>query len=597
MMKIYSGVYNRKGKDMNHWLSIIFRVLLPLVFIFISLTVFASSHSNVMNVPEKIIKGVVVDSLSGNPLPGVTIQIKGTSSGTTTNGKGAFQLSVSDEAVLVVSYLGYNEKKILVNGQTDIKISLSSSATSLDQVVVIGYGSVKKKDVTGAVSKIGSEKIEKRPMKNAVQAMQGQIAGVDVSSSQRPGEVGDITIRGVRSLTASNEPLYVVDGIPLTTGGIEYLNPNDIESISVLKDASATAIYGSRGANGVVLVTTKGGEKGRFKVNYSGSVSFLKMHNLATLMNASQSIDYRRWAFYYSNPNLYPRGDEPTKKSDYQIFNGSGDPATWANIERGWSSGKWDGSKVKTTCWTCLVTQPGISTQHTLSVSGGSEKMKGYASFGYLNNKGTSKGQAYKRYTGNARLSFTPTKWFTFGANINASYSKQNYGQSNTGRQTITSSGDIFHSAEIIYTYTVPFDSAGNRILYPGGDQAVKTVMNEWKYSTDQRVAFRAFGSFNAQLDFGSIVPVLKGLSYRMNFGPDFSIHRDGVYIDGKSAIRNGTSYASLSKNLAISYTLDNLIYYNRTFGKNDFHLTLLQTQTKYHTEGSDISADDIPFA
>src|SRR5699024_8980328 len=292
MMKIYSGVYNRKGKDMNHWLSIIFRVLLPLVFIFISLTVFASSHSNVMNVPEKIIKGVVVDSLSGNPLPGVTIQIKGTSSGTTTNGKGAFQLSVSDEAVLVVSYLGYNEKKIPVNGRTDIKISLSSSATSLDQVVVIGYGSVKKKDVTGAVSKIGSEKIEKRPMKNAVQAMQGQIAGVDVSSSQRPGEVGDITIRGVRSLTASNEPLYVVDGIPLTTGGIEYLNPNDIESISVLKDASATAIYGSRGANGVVLVTTKGGEKGRFKVNYSGSVSFLKMHNLATLMNASQSIDY-----------------------------------------------------------------------------------------------------------------------------------------------------------------------------------------------------------------------------------------------------------------------------------------------------------------
>lgn len=554
-----------------------------------------ASLTSSANAPQPV-TGIVVDSVSGAPLPGVTVQIKGTSTGTVTNEQGRFSLTVPDNAVLVASYLGYFPKEVPVTGSGSLHIQLASSTTGLSQVVVVGYGSVKKSDVTGAVSTIGAKEIEARPVSNAIQAMQGQVAGVDITSDQRPGEIGDINIRGVRSLTASNNPLFVVDGVPLTTGGVDYLNPSDIATINVLKDASATAIYGSRGANGVVIITTKEGKSGQFKLSYAGSVTMQKLVDDATPMNSAQYIEWRRWAYHYANPGLYPRADQPTLVADSAIFNASGDPSAFANIMKGWASGTWDGSKVATTDWTKMVTQTGFTSEHTLSVSGGSDKLKGYASFGYLNNKGTSIGQAYTRYSGNTSLNFTPTNWFTFGAHISASYGKQEYGQSTTARTSISAASSIYGTAKAIYPYAVPFDSAGNRIIYPGGDQAVKTVVDEWKYSQDERVRFRAFGSFNAQLDIGAIFPVLKGLKYRMNFGPDFSMYRDGVYLDGLSAIRNGTSYASLSKTQAFSYTLDNLVYYDRVFGKNSLNLTLLQTQTAYNTENSSISANGIPF-
>jgi TonB-linked SusC/RagA family outer membrane protein len=557
----------------------------------------ASFHPPSKDILQTTITGRVTDSATGKSLAGVTIQVKGGTVGTTTNDKGRFSLTVSDNAVLVVSYLGYRTKLITLNGRSVLHIELAASTTGLNQIVVVGYGSLKKSDVTGAVATIGEKEIEARPVSNAIQAMQGQVAGVDVTSNERPGEIGDITIRGVRSLTASNTPLFVVDGVPLTTGGIDFINPDDIATINVLKDASATAIYGSRGANGVVIITTKHGQAGEFKLSYDGSVTMQKLVDNATPMNAAQYIQWRRWAYYYANPSLYPRGDQPTEATDYAIFKGSSDPSAWANIMKGWASGSWDGSKVATTDWTKMVTQTGFTTQHTLSVSGGSDKLTAYASFGYLKNKGTSKGQGYTRYSGNTSLNFTPTPWFTFGANINTSYGKQEYGQSAKGRTAISAPSSIYNSAKAIYPYAVPYDSAGNRIIYPGGDQAVKTVVDEWKYSQDERVTFRTVGSFHAELNFGSISGALKGLKYRMNFGPDFSLYRDGVYIDGLSAIRNGTSYASLEKTQTLSYTLDNLIYYDRVFGDHSINVTLLQTQTAYDQETSSLSANAIPFA
>lgn len=575
-----------------HWI-----LIMTLMLLSVSVS-HLSAHAHYSQTALQItVRGIVVDSANGNPLPGVTIQVKGSNEGTTTDAHGKFSLPVPDNAVLEVSFLGYNKKEIPVNGRSLLHISLSLATTGLSQVVVVGYGSVKKSDLTGAVAAIGEKQIEARPVSNALQAMQGQVAGVDVTSNQRPGELGSITIRGVRSLTASNAPLYVVDGVPLTTGSIDYLNPEDIESISVLKDASATAIYGSRGANGVVIITTKQGKSGQFKLTLSNAVTLEKLVDLATPMTASQAITWRRWAFYYSNPSLYPRGDQPAIASDASIFLATSDPSTWANIMKGWASGTWDGSKVKSTCWTCMVTQTGLVDDHTLSVSGGSQKMNVYASFGYLNNKGTTKGQNYTRYSANINMNLTPVKWFNFGAALNASYFKQEYGQSTADRTSLSAHSTLYSSAKAIFPYTVPFDSAGNRILYPGGDQAIKTIADEWKYSTDERVNFRTVGSFHAQLDFGSIIPALEGLKYRVNFGPDFSAYRDGIYIDGNSVISSGNNFASLSRTLTFSYTLDNLIYYDRVFGKNSFDLTLLQTQTAYNTEGSSMSANGIPFA
>ena len=538
-----------------------------------------------------------VTSNDGQPLAGVSIKIKGKNVGTITDASGNFSISVSTGDTLIFSFLGYQQKEVTVQNNDVIRVELFPTTTELNQIVVVGYGTVKKSDLTGSVATLGTKEIEAKPVSDVLQAMQGQVAGVDVTSNERPGVLGGITIRGVRSLTASNAPLFVVDGVPLITGDISYLNPNDIESINILKDASATAIYGSRGANGVILITTKQGKEGQLRLNYSGSITIEKLVDNAPMMNAQEYITWRRWAYYYSNPLIYPRGDQPTRINDSIIFLASVDPYAWANIKQGWQSGIWDGSKVKSTCWTCMVTQTGLVNEHTLSLSGGNDKIKTYASFGYLNNVGTSKGQSYYRYSTNGNILITPNRWFSFQSNLNISYSKQEYGQSNTGRTAITSTSSIYQSARNIYEYAVPYDSNGNRIIYPGGDQAVKTVVNEWKYSTDERIELRAMGSMSAEINIGRIIPILDGLSYKINFGPDFQTYRDGIYIDGQSVIRNGTSYASLSKDFTFSYTIDNLIYYNKSINKNSVNLTLLQTQTAYNNENSSLSAENIPFA
>ncbi|MDP3915136.1 MAG: TonB-dependent receptor [Bacteroidota bacterium] len=559
---------------------------------------------------QKSVSGKVTDS-GGEVLPGVSVVVKGTTNGTITNANGGYSLSnVPENATLQFSFVGMKMQEVAVSGKTFIEVSLAEDAIGIEEVVAIGYGVQKKSDVTGAVTSVSSQQINSRPVKNAVEAMQGRAAGVDITSNERPGAVGNITIRGVRSLTASNSPLYVVDGIPLVTGtvdasnvssnkvtlgGIDNINPNDIESIDILKDASATAIYGSRGANGVVLITTKSGKSGKFTLNFDSSVTSENMHEYSPLFSAGDYVDYRRWAKYYSNTSTFPRGDQPTQANDAAIF--TGDVTATNNISKGWAGGTWDGSKLTTTDFTDFVTRTGITTQNTLSASGGTDKMKAYGSFGYLDSKGVVKGQGLKRYSANVSVDITPVKWFSFGAKLNSSYSIQEYGQSTAGNVAVSSRSGLYESAYGIFTYALPYDADGNRIDYPGGDIAIKTIIDEEKYSQDQRVTLRAFGSFYGQLNFGTLIPVLKGLRFRTNFGPDIETWRDGIYVDGKSVIRSGSAFASLDKIQRVSYTLDNLLYYDKTVGKHDFGFTLLQSQTQFETESSLMSANNIPFS
>ena len=562
-------------------------------------------------IAQKEVTGKVTDD-TGQPMPGTTILVKGTTNGTVSNSDGNYSISnVPEDATLVYSFVGMLVQEIVVGSQTTINVTLVAETIGLDEVVAIGYGVQKKSDVTGALVSISSEELNSRPAKNAVEAMQGKAAGVDITSNERPGTIGSITIRGVRSLTASNSPLYVVDGIPLVTGtintavsssnsvtlgGIDNLNPNDIESIDILKDASATAIYGSRGANGVVLITTKQGKAGKFTLNFDTSVTTEKIHEFSPLFSAAGYVEYRRWAKYFIvGQTDYPRGDQPTQANDAKIF--VGDATALDNINKGWASGTWDGSKLTTTNWMDLVTRTGITTQNTLSASGGTDKIKAYGSFGYTDNKGVVKGQGYTRYNGNVSIDITPTKWFSFGANLNSSYSIQEYGQSTAGNVAVSARSGLYESAYGLLPYALPYDADGNKIDLPGGDIAIKTIVDEDKYSQDQRVTVRTFGSFYGQLDIGAIVPVLEGLRFRTNFGPDIENWRDGIFLDGKSVIRGGSAFASLEKRQRLSYTLDNLLYYDRTFGKHAIGLTLLQSQTQFETESSFMSADNIPFA
>ena len=541
------------------------------------------------------ITGKVVDA-QGQAIPGVTVSVKGTTTGSITDLDGNYFIQVPNtNAVVVFSFIGFKPEHRTVGEQTVINVTMAEELKQLEEVVVVGYGNQKKSDVTGALVNVTSKELTSRPVNNAFEAMQGKAAGVDITSAERPGDVGKIYIRGQRSLTASNDPLYVVDGIP--TSGIENLNTHDIESIDILKDASATAIYGSRGANGVVIITTKSGKSGAFKLNYTGTVTTENIVDKAPAMSASDYITWRRWAYYNANPANYALGNAPTEANDKIIFaNALDDNMTLANVMKGWNNGSWDGSKVTNTDWTKYVTRTGITKEHTLSASGGTDKMNAYASFGYLNNTGTQIGQDYERYNTKVSVNITPKKWFSMGGSITASWTKQNYGFSTTGQSSSSGPNTIYGAAKSILNISLPYDESGNIINYPGGQSTVYTIIDEWNKSLDRRQTLKAFGSFYAGLDFGKILPVLDGLKFRMNFGPDYSNYRRGVYIDKTSAARKGgTSYASWEIDRRLSWTLDNIITYDKQLGKHKFGLTLLQSAAANNREMASMSEENVP--
>ncbi|HZL11979.1 MAG TPA: TonB-dependent receptor [Prolixibacteraceae bacterium] len=532
------------------------------------------------------VSGKVTDS-NGGSFPGVSVFVKGTTNGTITNIDGVFSLTnIPATSTIVFSFIGMKTEEILVGNKSVVNLTMTEESFGLNEVVAIGYGTVKKSDVTGAVTSVSAKDLNAMPVTNVIQGMQGKAAGVDITSSDRPGQLGSVRIRGVRSITASNDPLYVVDGIPLSSGGIDAINPLDIEAIDILKDASSTAIYGSRGANGVILVTTKRGKSGKMTLNYNGTMTVSNLYDYADYMNSEQYIDYRRNA--YREAGKYPAGTDYDK--DFEIFNGSGDPIAWENIAKGWEGGAWNGSKVPNTDWAGYVSRTGITSEHTISASGGTDKMKAYGSFGYLNDAGTNKGQDYERYSSKIGVEVEPTKWFKMGANISSTWSIQNYGYTGSGSRAATA---IYGAAMGMYPYAEPYDADGNWIYLPGGFTNVVNPIEEYKNVTDERKTLRALGSFYAE------VKLFDGLKYRINFGPDFRQYRQGVFRTAASILQgtgNGVNYASANASQDFSYTLDNLLYYDKTFGEHTIGATLLQTASDSRYENYTMTAENLEW-
>ncbi len=536
------------------------------------------------------ISGSVKDQ-NGEPIAGATIVIKGTTNGTISDIDGNYSITnVPNDAILLVSFIGFESLELNVNGQTKINITLVEEVTKLDEFVVVGYGVQKKSDVTGAMTRVGSKELEAMPVKDALQGMQGKASGVDITSNQRPGQTNSITIRGTRSISAEQGPLYVVDGMVLQTGGdlgsgnggIDNINPNDIESIDILKDASATAIYGSRGANGVILVTTKQGKAGKVTFNYSGSVTMQKMYDVTEYFDAGEWIDYARLA----------KGNAVNYDKDYSTWYTDDTKACWANIEKGWATGNWVSGDAGNYDWGKHGKQTGIITEHTISASGGTENFKGYGSFGYLHQDGTIKDQAFDRYTTKASFSATPKKWLEFGTTINGSYGDQDYGY-NFAKST-TGAGDYYSALKGMLPWTVPYDEDGEYIRNPAaGDVNIINPINETKYNTNERISLRASGLFYAQLDLGGIYAPLKGLKYRSQFGPEFNVYRVGIFYDENGINGDGTNIGSDATYITNSWTLDNLIYYDKSIAdKHKIGLTLMQSASKYHYEYETIKAE-----
>lgn len=539
-------------------------------------------------IPPIPINGTVTNE-TGKPLAGAGIKIKDAAGGTVTDEQGRFTLNVPSgiaHPVLVISYIGYITQEITIEKGSVFNIQLKLFNKALDEVVVLGYNTVKKSDVTGAVVSITAEDIRSRPVVNALQALQGKAAGVDITSNERPGEIGTVLIRGARSLTASNSPLYVVDGIPLSAGGVEAINPNDIQSVDILKDASATAIYGSRGANGVILVTTKRGKSGSLSLNYVGTATTEKLKDRTQMMNSAQYIEFRRDA--YRRAGNYPA--VATQADDKRIF--GQDVYAYANVLKGWQGTSFDGSLVPTTDWRSMVSKRAFTQDHNLSVSGGTGKMRAYGSFGYLHQDGTQLGQDYTRYTGNLALDISPVKWFSMGGSINVSYGNQNFGFSTTNA---TGPGSLYAAAQGMLPYAVPFDSTGKRINLPGGDINILNPIGEDKYNINLRKVLRTFGSLYAE------VTILKGLKYRINFGPDFYNLKNGRFMAANSINRGAgepgsSNYAQLNQTSRTAYTLDNLVYYDKTIGKHNFGVTLLQSSSSNRQETSTMTGTKLPF-
>ena len=561
----------------NSW-SMLQRLMFTVLF-----TVFAFGVS-----AQNKVTGTVVD-VSGEAIIGASVMVKGTSNGTITDYDGNFTIqNVPQNGSLVISYVGYRNQTVAVAGKSQIKVTLEEDRQLLDEVVVVGYGVQKKSDVTGALAHLESKDLVTMPVSNALQAMQGKAAGVDITNSQRPGEVGSITVRGQRSIDASNGPLYVVDGMTIQNGGIENINPADIESIEVLKDASSTAVYGSRGANGVVLVTTKKGKEGKLSLNYSGTVTFSNLSNVSEMMGAAEWLKYSRYAYY--NAGAYGDGT-PNYDLDYEIYGNV--HASWANIEKGWSADHttFDYSKVGSYDWESQGKRTGIAHEHTLSASGGTDKFKGYASFGYLDEKGVMPGQSYQRFTFNTSFEGKMLPYFTMGMTMNASYGTQEYGYSFT--KSTTGAGDYYNALRGMLPWSVPYDADGNYIEYPTGDVNIQNPIDELKYTKNQRKNFRINGSVYGQLDFGKIWQPLDGLTYRIQFGPELQYYRAGTANAAEGINGAGRNQVVYNPYQRVAWTLDNIINYNKTIA--DIHtigVTLLQSASDYHYESGNIRAN-----
>jgi TonB-linked SusC/RagA family outer membrane protein len=445
---------------------------------------------------------------------------------------------------------------------------------------------VKKGEVTGAVSSIGEKELKAMPVKDALQAMQGKVAGVDITSNQRPGLTGSIPIRGVRSLLANNDPLYVVDGMIVHTGGIDNINPSDIERIDILKDASATAIYGARGANGVVLVTTKKGKQGRLTLNYAGTATSENLYDVTEYMNAAEWLEYARLA----------KTGSTTPNYDADFSRWGSVAASWANIAKGWTQNNtvWDPSLVGNYDWADNGHQSALSTEQTLSVSGGTEQAQGYGSFGYLKQQGTQPGQLFERFTSKISFEASPTKWFKMGTNMNLSFGDQDYGYSFT--KSVTGAGDYYSALRAMLPWTVPYDENGEYIRNPAaGDINIINPIRELEYNTNQRQSFIANASFYGEMNLGEIYQPLKGLRYRIQFGPGYKHYRLGVANAAEGINGDGNNAVTYSPDRTLAWTLDNLIYYDRDLGEDHtIGVTLLQSASGIHYESATLRATDV---
>ncbi|UOR06555.1 TonB-dependent receptor [Hymenobacter aerilatus] len=496
------------------------------------------------------VSGRVVGADGGGGLPGVTVLQKGTTNGVSTNSDGDFTLSVPAGSTLVFSAIGYVSQEAVVSGAT-MNVKLATDNKALDEVVVVGYGVQRAEAVTGSVASISGENLREVPSANISQALQGRLPGVQFSqSSSQPGATTQIRIRGTRSLSASNDPLIVLDGIPFP-GSIGDINPNDIQSVDILKDASATAIYGSRGANGVVLVTTKGGKMGQKpQVTYDGFVGVKTLFAKYPMMSGPEFVALRKAAGQYTNAL---------------------DEADDVNTD-----------------WQDLLYRTGIQSNHNVGLSGGTENGRYNFNAGYYQEEGVIPTQQYTRYTIRGTLDQGVGKYIRLGFTTNNSYNLSE--GSNVGIYGTLNSSPIANpynpDGTLKRTIRMPLDE---QWVYTR--DVVEANKDRWLSQT------RNLATYNTL--FGEVkIPGVEGLKYRINLGVNYRQSQGGAYTgQGINAVNPTTiSTASVSNSVTTDWTVENILSYDRTFaGKHNINALALYSASNNIFNRSRIAARDIP--
>ncbi|PZX53053.1 TonB-linked SusC/RagA family outer membrane protein [Algoriphagus ratkowskyi] len=517
-----------------------------LLTFFMLLTVFGLQAQN------KVISGKIIDT-SGEIMPGVTIIQKGTANGTAADIDGKYSLSVPEGATLVFSFIGYSSIEKTIGSSNIIDVTMKIDESELDEIVVIGYGSQKKSDLTGAVGSASGEKLQERPTSSLPQALSGKIAGANVSqNSGKPGGKTQIRIRGNTSVSLDNSPLYVVDGVILVSTSlsdnsspIDYINSNDIQSVEVLKDASATAIYGSRGANGVVLVTTKRGSTSGVKIGYDSYYGVGKIAKKVGVLNSEEFLMIEDVAF--QNAEKYDAvgwangkyKDPALKRTNPLLFDAEGNP-------------------LYDTDWQDEVTQSAFSQNHQLSFTGGSEAGSFGAFLGYTGEEGIMKESSLDRYSARFVFDTNYKKWFKVGGSLG--YNQQN-------ERLIHDSWVGRNMIEAIPIIPVKYDdgSWASNLDYPGmegGPNPVQVGQEYLKYLKTNTVLGNVFVNFT----------LADGLEMRSSVGVNY-IHQKTQEYAGRTLNFIGTptnGYAQIFTNEFFSWQFENYLTYNKTFA--DIH-------------------------
>ena len=545
--------------------------------------------------PALTVSGKVTDDKK-NPLPGVSVVLKGTTKGTSTDADGWFKLAdVPENGVLVFSYTGFEAKEISVNGKGTIDITLTEIVSSLNEVVVTGYGTAKKKDLTGAIAQVKATRFENENPRSVQDMLRGNAAGLDVSyDPSTKGQGGTLQIRGKGTLTASSQPLIVLDGV-IYPGTMADINPNDIATIDILKDASSAAVFGARSANGVVLISTKKGKPGKPVITLNSNFGMNKLVNQPHLLNAEEFLQFRSaamWAkasfdsitkpgiqYIYTDPTKLPPnftvaqwlaldGSSALNPTDVWFQRNLFKPIELTNYKAG-NSLDWE---------QLIYNDNAVQHDHTISIAQRREDFNYYFSLGYLTNEGLTVGDEYKTFRTRLNLEAKAAKYFTIGFNFLYSNRDESTVPVRFGDIAATTPWGSFYAADGVTVRQSPNDDPGSN-THPFLDQAFTKRL--YKYDD-------FFASIYAKGD----LPF--GFSYQVSFSPRYDVLREYQHLSSKKPdiiARKGV--VNRRNQVVYSWQWDNILRWNKTFGKHAIEATLLVNAEKFQSWNTTIQAEN----